>query len=119
MTGTNIDSVMSGPISALRACKPRPMTELERILSDQLFAAYCQKSKHKDRLTQWLLASLRAAANRVARHGPPPNKSQRLAYRMHKKRRAKLAAIALYGDPSADCPTPREVPAKSVKPPTP
>ena len=75
------------------------LTPDERLRSDELFAEYCARPKHRNRLNRYLIGALRAAANRVARHGPPPAYNARLAYRMHKKRRAKLAAIALYGDP--------------------
>ena len=86
-------------LSTLKALRSRRNTETESLLADTLYYEYCSRPKHRNRLTQSLRAALRAAANRVARHGPPPNYNQRLAYRMHKKRRAKLAAIALYGDP--------------------
>jgi hypothetical protein len=42
-------------------------------------------------------AALIGAAVYKLRYGNPPNPQARLAYRMHKKRRAKLAAIATYG----------------------
>ncbi len=53
-------------------------------------------------MTRYLRASLRAAANSVARNGLPPRYNARLAYRMHKKRRAKQLALAIYGDPLAE-----------------
>src|SRR4029077_4806515 len=90
-----------GNIVTLRSRKARPLTEPERKRSDELFAQFCNRPEHVNRLNRCLIASLRAAANRVARHGIPPNRNQRLAYRMHKKRRAKQLAIAIYGDPNA------------------
>lgn len=75
------------------------MNTEEARLSDQLFTEFCNRPQHRNRLNRTLIASLRAAANRVARHGNPPNPQARLAYRMHKKRRAKQLAIAIYGDP--------------------
>jgi hypothetical protein len=85
----------------LRSLRSRPLTASEYRLADELYADYCSRPQHVNRLTQRLRAALRAAANSVARHGLPPNRNARLAYRMHKKRRAKQLAIAIYGDPNA------------------
>jgi hypothetical protein len=85
----------------LRPIRGLPLTPEQAQLSDALFTEYCARPQHANRLTSQLIASLRAAANSVARHGNPPNPQARLAYRMHKKRRAKLLAIAIYGDPNA------------------
>ena len=95
---------MSSRLDTLRLRSAPALTRAEYLLSDQLFAEYCDRPQHRNRLTRFLKAALRAAANRVARHGPPPGYNARLAYRMHKKRRAKQLAIALYGSPTAKSP---------------
>jgi hypothetical protein len=87
-------------LQGLSARNAIPLTLDQALESDRLFAEYCARPQHRDRLTPILLAALRAGANSVARHGPPPKYNARLAYRMHKKRRAKLLAIAIYGDPA-------------------
>lgn len=99
-----------------------PLTATEQCRSDELFREYLSRPQHRNRLTKELIASLRAAANSVARHGNPPNPQARLAYRMHKKRRARQLAIAIYGDPNAkttqeliDMAT-RDVPQRQAKP---
>lgn len=91
---------MSSRLDTLRLRSGKPLTREQSIVSDRLFAEYCARPQHRNRLNRYLIASLRAAANRYARYGNPPNGYQRLAYRMHKKRRAKQLAIAIYGDPS-------------------
>lgn len=92
-----------GNLLTLRSRRAPEYSQEHYRLADTLYYEYCSRPQHRDRLTKCLKASLRAAANRVARHGNPPNYNQRLAYRMHKKRRAKQLAIALYGDPTAKC----------------
>lgn len=87
----------------LRSKRAKPLNKEEYLRADALYVAFCNRPQHRNRLTQRLRAALRAAANRVARHGNPPGYNARLAYRMHKKRRAKQLAIALYGDPKAKC----------------
>jgi hypothetical protein len=77
------------------------LTASEQILSDALYQEYCSRPQHVNRLTRSLKASLRAAANSVAKHGLPPNRNQRLAYRRWKKQRKRELAIAIYGDPNA------------------
>jgi hypothetical protein len=94
---------MSSVLSTLRLIRAKPYTRDECILSDQLYSEFCNRPQHRNRLTQRLCASLRAAANRVARYGNPPGYNARLAYRMHKKRKAKALALAIYGDPLAKC----------------
>jgi len=89
-----------GNLLTLRSRRAKPYSQAEYLLSDTLYDEFCNRPQHRNRLTQRLRAALRAAANRVARHGNPPGYNARLAYRMHKKRRAKQLAIALYGDPS-------------------
>ena len=74
-----------------------PLTPDQRAHSDRLYYEYIARPEHRDRLTVPLRASLRAAANRIARCGPPPSYNQRLGYRSWKKRRARAAAIAEYG----------------------
>jgi len=95
----------------------KPLTREESLLSDRIYAEYCDRPQHRYRLTRYLKASLRAAANRYARYGLPPRYNQRLAYRMHKKRRAKALAIAIYGDPATAKLLARDVPAGEIKPP--
>ena len=80
---------------ALRAT----LTAEEQRISDRMFTEYCSRPQHRDRLTAPLVAALRAAANRYAKHGNPPNRNQRLAYRRWKKQRKRELAIAIYGDP--------------------
>ena len=69
-----------------------------RLRAQELLTEWLARPKHVKTLpgtrAYWYLVG---SAARYARYGPPPNRNQRLAYRMHKKRRAKLAAIALYG----------------------
>jgi hypothetical protein len=89
---------------SLRSTRCSPLTREEYLRADALYAEYCSRPQHRNRLTKCLKASLRAAANSVARHGLPPGYNARLAYRMHKKRRAKQLAIAIYGDPTATQP---------------
>ena len=88
------------------------MTSSERIESDRLYAEYCSRPQHRDRLGKRLNGCLRAAANRVAMHGNPPNRQARLAYRMHRKRRERIAMLALYGDPTRDVPQPAVEPPR-------
>jgi hypothetical protein len=96
-----LNRLIMGNLATLRGRSGNPLTADERQRSDELFADYCARPQHCFRLTRTLIAALRAAANRVARHGMPPNRNARLAYRMHKKRRARELAIAIYGDPNA------------------
>jgi len=93
-----------GNLLTLRSQRAKPLSYDEFTRSDQLYAEFCNRPQHRDRLTQRLRAALRAAANRVARHGNPPGYNARLAYRMHKRRRAKALALAIYGDPMAKAP---------------
>jgi hypothetical protein len=89
-------------LSLLRSTRrSQALTATESALSDALYEEYCSRPQHASRLTRSLKASLRAAANSVARHGLPPNRNQRLAYRRWKKQRARELAIAIYGDPNA------------------
>jgi hypothetical protein len=88
---------------SLRLRSAKPLTREEYLRSDELYAEYISRPQHRNRLTKTLKACLRAAANSVSRHGLPPGYNARLAYRMHKKRRAKQLAIAIYGDPLAKC----------------
>ena len=74
---------------------PVPLTPEQLVIRDRLYAEYCSKPKNKSRMSKRLAALLRAAAGKVARHGP----QQRLAYRMHKRRRARALAAQMYGDP--------------------
>jgi len=68
--------------------------------ANALLAEWLKRPKHAKTLpgsrAYWYLVG---SAARYALYGPPPNRNQRLAYRMHKKRRAKLEAIKLYGNP--------------------
>jgi hypothetical protein len=93
-----------GNLITLRARTAKPLTQEEYRRSDELFAEYCSRPQHRTRLTATLIASLRAAANRVARHGLPPSYNERLGYHSWKKRKAKALAIAIYGDPTATQP---------------
>src|SRR5258708_2860226 len=95
---------MSSRLDTLRIRSARPLTREEYTRSDILYAEFCNRPQHRNRLTKCLRAALRAAANRVARHGNPPGYNARLAYRMHKRRRAKALALAIYGDPMAKSP---------------
>jgi len=72
-----------------------------RVRAESLLREYLARERHRDVVpgTRAFYHLVGAAAS-VARHGPPPTRNQRLGYRMHKKRRARLAALALYGDPS-------------------
>jgi len=61
--------------------------------------------KHADRLPNaQLYAALCAAASRVAQHGPPPDRWQRLGYRTAKRNKARKRMIEDYGDPAAPIP---------------
>ena len=95
---------MSRDLLTLRDRKAKPLTREEAYRSDQLFNEYCSRPQHRTRLTATLIASLRAAANSVARHGIPPQYNQRLGYRTAKRRRKKAIALAIYGNPLATCP---------------
>jgi hypothetical protein len=69
----------------------------------ELLARYL--AKHAARLPNArLYASLCAAASRVAQHGPPPNRWQRLGYRTAKRNRARMQ-LAEHGDPAAPNPS--------------
>src|SRR5215467_4208833 len=68
----------------------------------ELLAIYLARPKHAARLgNAGLYASLCAAASRVAQHGIPPNRSQRLGYRTAKRNRARQRMNEEYGDPTA------------------
>jgi hypothetical protein len=90
----------------------RKLTKSEQLIADERFSEYCSRPQHASRMTCQLRAMLRAAANCVARHGNPPNRQARLAYRMHRKRRERLAMLALYGDPARDVPQPNSEPPR-------
>jgi hypothetical protein len=82
------------------------LTPDQRYRAEQLLAEY--------RARPWnvnaSIYALCGAAARGAKHGDPPNYRQRAAFRMHKKRRARLAANALYGDPASESPSGTNVP---------
>ena len=72
----------------------------------ELLICYMARPKNSARLPNArLYASLCAAASRVAQHGPPPNRWQRLGYRTAKRNRARKQLMAEYGDPAASNPT--------------
>ena len=96
----------SDPLACHANIQPMRFAKLsvdERARAEELLAAYRVRPKNKDASFR----SLCGAAARQAKHGNAPNYRQRAAYRMHKKRRARLTAAVLYGDPLALVPIPR------------
>lgn len=85
-------------LKTLRA-RTTQLTDEQRVKADELLRDYLARPQHRDRMNAPLRAALTAAAHRVAIYGNPPGYNARAAYRMHKKRRAKLEAARLYGDP--------------------
>jgi hypothetical protein len=84
------------------------MSPSERERAESLLADYVARPEHRD-ATPGTRAfyHLVGAAARGARHGDPPTRWQRLGYRTAKRNRARAAAAARYGDPSASVPIPR------------
>ena len=80
----------------------RLLEPAERERAEKLLAEFLARPKHANvEIPSRQFVSLCGAVGRAIRHGPPPNRFQRLAYRSHKRRRAKAEAARLYGDPKA------------------
>ena len=97
---------------SLRLRRDLVLTESQQLVANELFKEYCSRPQHVSRMTRLLRSSLLAAARRVAIHGNPPNRQARLAYRMHRKKRERIAMLALYGDPTRDVPQPNSEPPR-------
>lgn len=83
----------------------KELPENQRVKAIALLKEWLSRPKHKDTVPgKPMYYYLVGSAARYAKHGPPPNRWQRLGYRTAKRNRARKAMKELYGDPTKENP---------------